>query len=323
MRLPTIVGVAGGLVLTLVAPAAAQLAGSHTLGDYGVQAGSQPGPGFYDIVFYYRYATDTIKDADGNTVDPLPGTPPSTEVTGIANFLYVVTKATIGGAHYGAMVVLPWVNGTIEAPAFALSERTGTRFGDLMVRPFELGWHAKQADVTTGFEFYLPTGRYERGGSDNVGKGMVTFEPYVGTTLFFDQKRSVSVATTAFWQINGDKKDTSTRVGQILTLEGGVGKSVMGGGVSVGIAYYAEWKITEDRLGEFVLPGGTPIDVELPDKHRVWAFGPEVTLPIATASRLFALVNVRYLWETRVRVKTQGDTLVVTATLPIPSTKLK
>ena len=36
MRLPTIVGVAGGLVLTLCGPARAQLAGSHTLGDYGV-----------------------------------------------------------------------------------------------------------------------------------------------------------------------------------------------------------------------------------------------------------------------------------------------
>jgi hypothetical protein len=221
------------------------------------------------------------------------------------------------------MVVLPWVNGTIEAPAFALSERTGTRFGDLMVRPFELGWHAKRADVTTGLEFYLPTGRYELGGYDNVGKGMVTLEPYVGTTLFFDETRSASFATTAFWEINGDKKHTNTKVGQILTLEGGIGKSFMGGGVSVGMAYYAQWKITKDQLGEFVLPGGEPIDVEFPDKHKVWAFGPDVTLPIASPSKLFALVNIRYFWETGARVRTQGDTLVVTATLPIPSTTLK
>jgi len=57
--------------LTLWAPAQAQLAGSHTLGDYGVQAGSQPGPGFYNVVFYYRYSSDTIKDVNGNTIRPL------------------------------------------------------------------------------------------------------------------------------------------------------------------------------------------------------------------------------------------------------------
>ncbi len=322
MRLPTIVGAAGWLVLTLCAPARAQLAGSHTLGDYGVQAGSQPGPGFYNVVFSYRYSTDTIKDVDGNIIRPL-GSPPSTVATAIADYFYFVSESTIAGAHYGALVALPWANGTLEAPAFTLSEDTGTRFGDLMVRPFELGWHARRADVTTGIDFYVPTGRYEPGGYDNVGKGMVTFESFVGTTLFFDEKRSTSLATTAFWEINGEKKHSHVKVGQILTLEGGIGKAFMGGGVSVGMAYYVQWKITKDQLGKFVVPGGEPIDVELPDKHRVWAVGPDVTLPVASKSMLFALVNVRYLWETGARVKTQGGTLVVTATFPIPSMKLK
>jgi hypothetical protein len=89
------------------------------------------------------------------------------------------------------------------------------------------------------------------------------------------------------------------------------------------MAYYVEWKITKDQLAESVLPGGEPVDMELPDKHRVWAVGPDVTAPVASKSRLFALVNIRYLWETGARVKSQGDTLVVTATVPIPSMKLK
>ena len=322
MTLPAIVGVAGGLLLTLCAPSRAQLAGSHTLGDYGVQAGSQPGPGFYNVIFYYQYSTDTIKDADGNTVRPL-GSPPSTVATAIADYLYFVSRPTIAGAHYGALVALPWVNGTLEAPAFTLSEDTGTRFGDIMIRPIELGWHAKRADTTTGIDLYLPTGRYAPGGDDNVGKGMVTFESYVGTTVFLDQRRSTSLATTAFWEINGEKKDTHAKVGQLLSLEGGIGKSFKGGGVSVGIAYYVQWKVTKDRLGELVLPGAEPIDVEFPDKHEVWAVGPDVTVPVASTSKLFALLNIRYFWEAGARVKTQGDTLAVTATLPIPSMRLK
>ena len=55
----------------------------------------------------------------------------------------------------------------------------------------------------------------------------------------------------------------------------------------------------------------------------MFAFGPDVTLPIATKSKLYALVNIRYLWESGARVKTEGETLVVTATFPIPSVKLK
>ena len=44
-------------VLTLLAatPAHAQLNGSHSLGDFGVQAGSQPAPGFYAALFYFKY----------------------------------------------------------------------------------------------------------------------------------------------------------------------------------------------------------------------------------------------------------------------------
>ena len=93
----------------------------------------------------------------------------------------------------------------------------------------------------------MPTGRYERGG-ENIGKGMWAYEPFLGTTVFFDEKRTTSFATTAFWEFHGEKKDTDTRVGQLLTLQGGLGKSFLGGGLVVGAAYYAQWKLTEDGL---------------------------------------------------------------------------
>jgi hypothetical protein len=63
--------------------------------------------------------------------------------------------------------------------------------------------------------------------------------------------------------------------------------------------------------------------VDVDEKHEVFAFGPDVTLPVASKSKLFALVNIRYFWETGARLKTEGQSLVVTATLPIPSLDLK
>ncbi len=316
-------GAACGLTLLSAVPAQAQLNGSHSLGDFGVLSGSQPAPGFYAALFYYRYDTDTIKDADGNTVRLSPDAPGSIGLNALAPIAWYVSKTKFLGANYGAMVVLPFANASLEAPAFQLEDTIDTGLADMVVRPIDLGWHSPRADVAAGFQIYIPTGRYERGGSDNLGKGMWTYEPFLGATVYFDEKKTVSLATTAYWEFHGTKEDSDVKVGQILTLQGGLGKSFLGGGLVIGAAYYAQWKLTEDRLRNFVLPGGGEIDLEFANKHKVFGFGPDVTLPIATKSKLFALVNIRYLWETGAKVKTQGQSLVVTATFPVPSVKLK
>jgi hypothetical protein len=165
--------IACGLTLLLLAvPAQAQLNGSHTPGDYGVQSGSQPSPGFYAALFYLRYDADTIKDRDGNTVRPAPNVPGSLAVSTVAPVAWYVSKAKVLGANYGAMVVLALANASIEAPAFALGQTIGTSVSDLLVRPVDLGWQTPRADVAAGLQIYVPTGRYERGGSENVGEGM-------------------------------------------------------------------------------------------------------------------------------------------------------
>ena len=91
----------------------------------------------------------------------------------------------------------------------------------------------------------------------------------------------------------------------------------------MGAAYDGQWKLTEDQLAEFELPGRDPIDLTIHAKHKVFGFGPDVTLPVASKSKLFALVNIRYLWESGAQLKTEGQTLVVTATFPVPSVTLQ
>lgn len=91
-----------------------------------------------------------------------------------------------------------------------------------------------------------------------------------------------------------------------------------------GAAYYAQWKLTADELGSYTLPGGSTVSADLPNnKHDVFGIGPDVTLPVASKSTLFALVNIRYLWETGAHSKTMRNTLALTATCPVPSVKLK
>src|SRR5688572_32893284 len=84
MRRLTMFVAVSALAPLLAAPAQAQLNGSHTLGDFGVQSGSQPAPGFYAALFYLRYDTDTIKDADGDIVRPPQASPGSLAVGALA-----------------------------------------------------------------------------------------------------------------------------------------------------------------------------------------------------------------------------------------------
>ena len=105
MRRLMLLAQTGALTLLFGVPAQAQLNGNHTLGDFGVQSGSQPQPGFYTALFYLRYDTDTIKDADAETVrlpqaSPAPG---SLAVSALAPMVWYVSKAKLLGANYGAM----------------------------------------------------------------------------------------------------------------------------------------------------------------------------------------------------------------------------
>jgi hypothetical protein len=304
--------------------AAAQFSGSHSLGDFGVASATQPAPGLYVAAFYYRYDTDTVKDSTGRQITVAPGTPASVTVSAFAPVVWYVGKGTIlGGAHYGVMAVIPVANSAIQVPIFGLDTTTSTKLADSYFRPLDLGWHKPRADVSAGFGLYTPTGTFVPKGSGNTGRGMWTSEPYVGTTVYFDEKRTFSAAALASYEIHSQKQDTAVTVGQILNLEGGVGKSFLGGGASVGAAYYAVWKVTADNLGLSLPPALVGIFDPTLNKDRRFAVGPDVTLPVASKSKLFALVNIRYLWEMGARVSTQGNTLVIMATFPVPSVKLK
>jgi hypothetical protein len=322
MKRATTIGSILCVALLAPAPALAQLNGSHVPGDFGVQAGSQPQPGFYASLFFVKYDTDTLKGRDGDTVTLSPGSPGSIGTTALAPILWYVSDVKVFGANYGVMAVPAWANASLEAPAFEFGRTVDTGVADMLIRPLDLGWHTSRTDVSAGFQFYAPTGRYTRGASDNLGKGMWSYEPFVGATFFLDRARTFSLATTGFWEFHSEKRDSNVKVGQLLTLEGGVGKSFVGGGLVIGAAYYAQWKLTEDRLASFLLPGGGTLDPQLAGKHRVFGLGPDVTLPVATRSKLIALINARYFWESGGRSKTQGQNLVVTATFPIPSVSL-
>ncbi len=324
-------------VLTLMAfeapPAFAQLNGANILGDTGVDTGSQPAPGLWIGAMYFHYRTDTIRTADGTKLVFDPTQRAKLSIPGFAPTFQYVSKGTILGGHYGMLIAPSVTNAALEAPGFGLDLQTGAGMGDTYILPAQIGWHLPQADITSAFGIWAPTGRYTAGAIDNnTGRGMWTYEVSTGATLFLDPERSWSAATAAYYETHGKKEGTAldirpgspmafggVRVGNILSLEGGLAREFAHGAAHAGVAYYAQWKLTDDDFGFPVpAPGGGVLA-----KHRVYGVGPDVTLPIATKTALIAVVNVRYFWEMGAEVKTEGQSLFVTMGFPVPSLKVK
>ena len=318
--------------LALVGTAAtahAQLNGENLLGDMGVKSGTQPGPGFYAGYLFYRYRTDSMRDANGKPMVIDPTATGSQSIDASVPLVIYVSKAKLFGANIGMMAVLPIASGMLEAPGLGLYEEADKGMADAYIMPLQLGWHTSRADITSGFAFFTPNGRYEADASDNLGKGMWSYELSAGATVYLDRARTISAATMASWETHSKKSGTANidvgqitlsgvRPGQLMTIEGGAAKSFLHGAAHLGVAYYAQWKMTADDLGaqDYV-----PSDLRLP-RHRVFALGPDVSIPVATKSRLVSIVNVRYLIETGAHVKTQGSTFLLTTTFPLPSVKL-
>lgn len=307
-----------GICLLLVYPltAQAQLNGHNTKGDYGLTSGTQVPVGNYAVGMYYDYSADTLRNRNG---DSLPATSSGGSVdiaAGVAGFIKTTDRKLFGG-NYGFSIYAVATNNAVELPALQTDTKTSTGLGDTYIQPLVLGWTTNRADFMAGLGVYAPTGRFDPDADDNRGMGMWSYEAFAGTTVYFDDARSWHFAATAFYEAHGKKEDTDIRVGDILTVEGGLGKSFMGGAASAGLAYYAQWKVSRDDFG--ATPPGGPII----GKHEVFGIGPEINLPLASKTKLYGFANLRYFWETGSRSTLEGDTLLLTFSFPIPSIPLQ
>ena len=183
----------------------------------------------------------------GINFEPLGGGGSIDAGAAIAGLLWVSEKKFLGGT-YGFSVWPGVTNNALELPALQTDSKTSTGLADIYIQPIILGWNKAQADFTAGLGIYAPTGEFEAGGDSNRGLGMWSYEIFGGTTLYFDEARTWHFAATAFYETHGEKDGTDIRVGDILTLEGGLGKSFMDGAANVGIAYYAQWKLNGRRF---------------------------------------------------------------------------
>jgi hypothetical protein len=83
----------------------------------------------------------------------------------------------------------------------------------------------------------------------------------VGTTIYLNDTRTYHAAVVASFNAQSKKEGSETKVGNALTLEGGIGDDVRKGRLTTGLVYYASFKLTNDRID------GLPLNID-PGKTR-------------------------------------------------------
>jgi len=302
-------------VLGLAGDAQAQFKGHYVPGFAGLQSGSQPPPSISVFLPVYFYTTDDIRNDEGESL----GANPRVNATFFGPGVAVVTNLKILGGNFGASVApLNFIKSRIEGNS--LDVPGSLAFTDMFVQPIQLGWEKTRADFVAGYSFFAPTGKWEQGGDDNAGLGMWSNLFQAGTTLDLDDKHAWTLSALGSYEVHSHKKDTDIKVGDILTVEGGLGKSfikvaMMGGQpvptliTSVGLAYYGQFKMTSDKASV-----STPLLEG--SKDRVYAVGLEGNVVIPKSGMVYGL---RIEPEFAARNRTQGWTFLLTVAKQLKS----
>ena len=282
-----------------------QLSGHDFRGDWGMQAATQPPPGWSVSVVYFNYRTDSVNDRNGNA---LPSAGGSKTIRGVSPSVWWVSNKKVLGGNYSVSVAPVLVNDTLEAPVLGLDAETTFGIGDLYLQPINLGWHTRRFDFMAGLGVFVPTGRYESGADGNTGLGMWAFEVFGGATAYFDRAQTWHVSALTFWTTHAEKEETAIRVGNMLTVEGGLGKWLGNEQVNVGVSYFGQWKLTDDAFG----------DISPPDtvgRHRVLGAGPEIAVLIFATDKAEGVLDARYLTEFMAESTTEGDRFIFSLTV--------
>jgi hypothetical protein len=292
---------AGVVVLLAAGRCAAQDLGHKLLGSLGLQAGSQPATGIYVANRLAFYDAKDLFDRHGQRIPLAFDLRSVADSIGVSGTYEVRALATYVNAS--AAVPLAHVTGTI-GDAQASIDRFG--LADAWIQPLKLGWRLPQLDLVAGYAFYVPTGRFEPGGTGSVSRGSWSHELSLGHTVYFDRKRTRYFSALASWELNARKLGIDLTRGSTVQVQGGAGATVLRI-VDVGVVGYGLWQVSDDSGAALppVLRGA---------RDRTYGLGVELGVTIAEAR---SQVTVRYAHDVGAASRPQGQLLVVGLTCAV------
>lgn len=174
------------------------------------------------------FSSDQYYDRNGNKTENL-----DLDLSGYLNILavaYVSPEISfLGNARYIGFISPYYATSDykvglneLEDPALNLNGSV-SGFGDLGIAPLFLTWSLgkDKFDVTTGYMFTAPTGKYETGADDNIGLGYWAHAFQLFTYYYLMQKATALYLGNTF-ELHGKTKDVDVRPGSRYTIEYGI-----------------------------------------------------------------------------------------------------
>jgi hypothetical protein len=172
-----------------------------------------------------------------------------------------IPKKKILGATYIAGISVPYNTFNVNLAYVRIGNVDGVHqdgnvdsdvagFSDLNVMPLYLSWGLKQFDITAGYMFYAPTGKYSTGGSDNTGLGywsniFQVFTYYYPMKVKGKPSKALALMFAPTYEIVGKIKDVDVVPGNRLSLDYGV-DMYFSEKLSIGVFGGNDWQVGDD-----------------------------------------------------------------------------
>jgi hypothetical protein len=296
-------------------------------------------PGMYAALYLGNYSTDKLKDKNGNTVDKATfeastvlgeqlglGIPAGIEFSAdldVSVDMYLIAPAfmwnsgfKILGADYAMFVALPFANTTIGASLDTLTNVNLGRFAasqgialavddsafdisDIFVQPLWLGWHGKHYDVSAGYGFYAPTGKYDKDDLANTGLGFWEHQFQLAGAYYPFDNKGTAIMLAGTYEINHETEGKDFTQGSHFTLNWGLSQylpitdDVL---LELGPAGYSQWQVQDNHGSDQLLFLNSP--------NEVHAVGGQIGVAIPKAKTQFTF---HYFTEFDAESRLQGD----------------
>lgn len=336
MKIKSIILVTACLTLLGASPLLSQQKGQWVPGQFGLNAGVIPDPGFTYANLALNYSADRLNNSNGDHI--------LQNVTGTYSFwvdeniIYYVPHHKILGGYFMPYIAISYANGSLVAnlPPLLPGNTSGislnaggSGLADTFVEPLNMGWHIKnRVDFNVGYAFTGPSGGYTAGASNNVGSGYWGNGITSGTTFYVTKNHGTTANLATDWETHGQKIVASALTGQLskitpgqaFTDEWGIGqvlplKKDMSKLAQLGLVGYDQWQVSSN--GGNYLVAGTPVSASLVPYYSVHAIGVQANyiLPAKGFSAFF-----KYYDEYSAKARPQGRTIVfgLAYTMKIP-----
>ena len=213
--------------------------GSYIPGIIGVRDFANPGfSGIVAVDYNLFINSDKYVNRNGDQVDainfPELGTLPiDVDLSGYINSLMLAYASPelsfLGNTQYMFFVAPNYITANVRVALGQLVNEGvvdggASGFGDLAVAPLFLSWGAEnqKVDITGGYMFVAPTGRYETGADDNIGLGYWSHIIQVAGYYYPLPQKATAILVAPVLEFHGKTKDVDVKAGTRFALDYGI-----------------------------------------------------------------------------------------------------